>query len=339
VIAEGVQFVVMTATGLAQYNEIKASGDEQATDLARRRLLTQLLVTGALTLLAVKGNIADFRKGRSLYLDLDLGADAMARPMMTEADLIALMRKTPGFAMPEELSRLLARPDISQDLAMRIRADITQALPRGEVASESIQRVLSAMRRGENATQIEQALAELRNANRVTLAGSVAQGGQMHIGVAKGAEVDPGNGQRLTLEHVDEADLLYLGADGKIHPNEVKNTAQGLADKLGKTPKQLENMRRWKADDPGKREIGVVIETDLVWTDVFGSSNAMRRLIDQDIPLHIADRVWSPAKMQEIWDATVAKARELGMYPPKREFFDKMATLDEAERFLGISLR
>jgi hypothetical protein len=66
--ADAAQFIVMSASALHDYNEAMATGDEQARDLALERLVAQLLVTGGMTLLAVKGNIADFRRGRNLYL-------------------------------------------------------------------------------------------------------------------------------------------------------------------------------------------------------------------------------------------------------------------------------
>jgi hypothetical protein len=42
------------------------------------------------------------------------------------------------------------------------------------------------------------------------------------------------------------------------------------------------------------------------------------------------------AKMEELWDKTVAKAKAMNMWPPKQEFFDNMPTLNDAEKFLGI---
>ena len=98
-----VQFVVMAASALEDYREVMATGDEAARDLAGKRLVAQLLVTGGITLLALKGSIADFRRGRNLYLDVDLGREAIARPLLSEAELNALLKR-PGISNPETSS-------------------------------------------------------------------------------------------------------------------------------------------------------------------------------------------------------------------------------------------
>jgi hypothetical protein len=339
-VADAANFIVASYAAMREYREVAASGDGQARDLALRRLVMQLLVTGGMTLLAVKGNIADFRRGQNLYLDLDLGSDAIARPLRSEAELTAMLRTRPGVSNSDELARLLARTDVDEELALRIRADLTQALDNGLLGGESLQRVLSAMRTGAKLENIRQGLAELRHANRVAMAGGPAAGSRMHIGVRKGATVDLGNGRTIKIDYVDEVDLLYLGADNKIHLEEVKHTAQGLVDKLKKKPRQFESMQKWLAADPSGRAIRVGLDTAEGWTDLFGETAAMKKMIAAGVTLDIAGRTWSPTRMQTIWDTTAAKAKSLGMWPkPGTEFFDRMATLDQAEGFLGISLR
>ena len=147
----------------------------------------------------------------------------------------------------------------------------------------------------------------------------MATGSQVHLGVRKGAVVDLGHGRKVTIEDVNQVDLLYLGTDGKLHMDEVKHTAKALRDKLDETPRQLENLGRWRAKDPGNRVVRVAIDTDERWTELF-PTGAMKTMSKAGVPLDIAGRSWSPAKMDEIWAATEAKARQMNMWPPKENY-------------------
>ena len=337
-VADGVTFVVATNEALKEYRRVSENMTGEARDLALRRLAAQLLLSGGMMLMAVKGDIADFRRGRNLYLDVDFGGEQVARPLLAERELLDALRSTPGVANPDELARLLARADVTGDLALRIRADVTQAVSQGLIDPASLQRVVSAMRRGENVDQVRQALAELRSANRVARSGTLAPGSRMHIGWKRSSgPAELADGRRVSIDPVDEADLLFLGRDGKVHLHEVKHRVSALKQKLDAQPQQLENMRTWAAaaDD---RVVQIRVDSEDGWTTGFGRPDVYRALIAADSSLHIAGRVWSPEKMQQIWDATAAKARELNMWPPRQEFFEKMATFAEAEQLLGIAL-
>jgi hypothetical protein len=233
------------------------------------------------------------------------------------------------------------RADIDPQLSMRIRAEVTQGIADGLLDGPSLQRVLSRMRGGANLHTVLENLAELRHANRVAAGGAVAQGSTMHIGVVAGQPVKLSDGRTVKIDPVDEADVVCLGSNGVVHLDEVKNTANALTGKLAKNPDYFKKMLKWQdaggADD--RRKVSVTIESANGWTDVFGRTAALRRLIDAGLPLHIAGRTWTPDKMRESWAATESKARALNMWPPGKDFFDKMATLDDAEKFLGIKLR
>ena len=339
-VSDGITFVLATEEALRQYAEAKARATSD-DDLTLVRLVAHLIANGTIVMLGARGDMADFRRGRNLYLDVDFGSESIARPLHSERELTAALRGMKGVANPDELARLLVRADIDPELSLRIRAEVTQAIADGLLDGPSLQRVLSRMRGGGNLHQVLENLAELRHANRVAAGGTVAEGSTMHIGVEAGAPVKLSDGRTIKIDPVDEADVVWLGSDGVVHLDEVKNTANALTGKLAKNPDYFKKMLEWRdaggADGP--RKVSVTIESESGWTDVFGRTAAMRRLIDAGLPLHIAGRTWPPDKLREIWTATEAKAKALGMWPPGKDFFDKMATLDDAEKFLGITLR
>jgi hypothetical protein len=335
---DGITFVLATDEALRQYTEARARGGD---DLSLVRLAAHMIANGTIVLLGARGDMADIMRGRNLYLDVDFGSQAIARPLQSQRELTNALRGMKGVANPDELARLLTRADIDPELSMRIRAEITQGIADGLLDGPSLQRVLSRMRGGANLHQVLENLAELRHANRVAASGGVAEGSRMHIGVVAGEPVKLSDGRTVKIDPVDEADVIWLGSDGVVHLDEVKNTANALTGKLTKNPDYFKKMLEWRdagaADGP--RRVSVTIESETGWTDVFGRTAAMRKLIDAGLPLQIAGRTWSPEKMRQIWAATEAKARALGMWPPGKDFFDKMATLDDTEKFLGISLR
>ena len=118
--------------------------------------------------------------------------------------------------------------------------------------------------------QFDQVLAELRHANRLIASGVVAQNSLVFVSAKKGREYDLG-GTTTEIDPVHEADILYLGTDGLIHLHEVKNTATALRNKLKKKPKQLQRMLKWRKEEPDKREIRMVIGTEVGWTQVLAT--------------------------------------------------------------------
>ncbi|MGD1842525.1 MAG: DUF4157 domain-containing protein [Thermonemataceae bacterium] len=68
---------VFSADFIHQYTSIE--GNSAQAENARRRLIQQALLTGAFTLLAVRGDLSDIRGGRNLYLDFDAFGNPIAR--------------------------------------------------------------------------------------------------------------------------------------------------------------------------------------------------------------------------------------------------------------------
>ncbi len=55
--------------------------------------------------------------------------------------------------------------------------------------------------------------------------------------------------------YAPEADVLYLGHNGKVHIVEVKNTTNALRQNLSDNPEQLERLQDWLGQYPGNRII------------------------------------------------------------------------------------
>ncbi|NER78023.1 MAG: hypothetical protein F6K42_00245 [Leptolyngbya sp. SIO1D8] len=234
-------------------------------------------------------------------------------------------------------------------MLLRIRADLSAAIEAPNIDAEDIKAVLGDLNRAEigNLSQINEALAELRHANRLNYALRDITS-RIYIGAKQ--QNQPfrlSDDVSVNISPVSEADALYLSS-GTIHLDEVKNTANALRGKLEQTPDQLRNMVRWReaASDGGPpREVGVHIETTERWTDINRplagyprGSYTLQELISQRIPLQIGPYRLSVEKMIELRDAILSKARELGEFPPNDAFFARIRTLEDAERVLEIDL-
>ncbi|HEU5108488.1 MAG TPA: hypothetical protein VFT95_08015, partial [Micromonosporaceae bacterium] len=84
---QAVSFVVTTRQILDEYYKAKAAADQAGSDLALRRLLMHLFLSGGMTLIGAKSDIADMTRGRTLTLGKIDGAD-VALPVRPEADAL-----------------------------------------------------------------------------------------------------------------------------------------------------------------------------------------------------------------------------------------------------------
>ncbi|GAA6617838.1 hypothetical protein [Scytonema sp. NUACC26] len=247
------------------------------------------------------------------------------------------------FANPQHLAELLNRTDISLDLMQQVRVNLSEALNSERFFQDDLQRVISQLNSANSSNRFDEVLAELRYPNRLIRTGEVAVDSGVILGATQGREYVLGS-VRVRTDPVPDVDVLYLGKERLVRIDEVKNTANALREKLNKTPEQLRNMQRWLAEAPTDRKITVVIEQEDNWTDLFairkkGETAALRILIDERVPLTIGSYNLSVSKMNELWNAVLIKSQELKMFPPKSDFFSQIPTLNDAERFLGISLK
>jgi hypothetical protein len=101
------------------------------------------------------------------------------------------------------------------------------------------------------ADKFEQDYAEISNAlARGSDAGFVADG-ELRPGVVipnavKDKTYDLGEGVKVAINPVEEADALYHSPDGRVHLEEVKNTPQAFFEKLRETPEQFQRMIDWR---------------------------------------------------------------------------------------------
>ncbi|MGB0384191.1 MAG: hypothetical protein ACPGWR_05135 [Ardenticatenaceae bacterium] len=257
---------------------------------------------------------------------------------MTDSELKKAFRK--GFANPQHLTDLLKRTDLPQDRLIDVRTNLSQAHSSGQITKEALQRFISQLSKAKSLNQFDQVHAELRHANHLIESGVVAQNSLVFVSAKKGRQYRLGS-TTVKIDPVHEADALYLGTDGLIHLHEVKNTTTALRNKLKKKRKQLDNMLDWREKELDQREIRIVIATEAGWTQLFSHSRherqpVLRTLTKAKIPLTISTHDFTVAQMQKLWDATMSKAKELSMYPPRKEFFDLIPTLDTAKK-VGIS--
>lgn len=261
---------------------------------------------------------------------------------MNDEELRQAVRR--GFANPEHLSELLRRRDLSVDRLKSVRTNLAEAITSAKISSEELQRFISKLSKAKTTDEFDQVLAELRYANRLIASGAVAENSPIFTGAKQGRQYRLGS-TTIKIDPVPEADALYLGTDGLIHLDEVKNTAQALRNKLRKKPKQLERMLDWR-DSGLAREIRIVVATESGWTNLFAVRSekeeaALKILIDEDVPLTIGSYDLSVAKMDELLDAKEKKIIEMikqETWSNWNDFYRQMSTLADTQSFLGITL-
>lgn len=261
---------------------------------------------------------------------------------MTDSELKQAFRK--GFANPQHLTDLLKRTDLAQDRLIAARRNLAQAYNSGKITKEALQRFISQLSKAKSLDQFDQVLAELRHANRLIEFGVVAHNSLVFVSAKKGRQYDLGS-TTVKIDPVHEADALYLGTDGLIHLHEVKNTATALRNKLKKKPKQFERMLRWRKEQPDKREIRMVIGTEVAWTEVLVTRRQeptpLVILTDNHVPLTIGEFNLTLTQMNDLSDAIERKTMVLkkqGRWTGFNDFSRQMPTLLDAEHFLGVSL-
>jgi hypothetical protein len=260
---------------------------------------------------------------------------------MSDKQLIGAVEN--GFANPQHMSELLARTDLSAAQLEKSRDALSVAFRSGKYSPENLQVIISKLKSSAAKDTFDEVLAELSHSNRLVKSGQVAEGTQVVLGAKQGKEYKLGT-QTVKTDPVPEADVLYLGTDGKIHLDEVKNTANALRDKVADSD-QLKRLLEWRAEDPQNRAINFAIESENKWTDLFAPNNGqgavLQQLEAQNIPLTIGSKKLSPEKIGELWDATLAKSKQMqtdGTWKGWKNFYSYMDTLSNTEKFLGISL-
>lgn len=124
--------------------------------------------------------------------------------------------------------------------------------------------------------------------------GNRIQGNEAHIL----KNTSTGASETVRLTPINEADLLYLGNDGKVHVREVKTTARALQKTFDSSPDQLTNLAIWRDHVPEKRDALVVLRSEKEWTALFSSSQSvtdvLTTLVECRIPIQIGSALFSP---------------------------------------------
>ena len=210
--------------------------------------------------------------------------------------------RIPGFGTYADdftghLDNLLTRDDLPAGLANQAARDLLDLQRSGRLAGtahEQANSLANALRElNGDAANARGAAAELRAAVNVIDSGQLAPNSRVAINAT--GEVDLGNGTRVNLGDVPEADLVYQTADGVVHLDEVKTSANVEASKLEHSPQQLDRMLDWRNAAPG-RQVGVRVDTDEGWTGLFGQVDkasgemAIERLANADVPVSVGGR-------------------------------------------------
>lgn len=280
---------------------------------------------------------------RAGFGDLTPEELAKAKQAWDEAKKLVKVEAASVTKYGDSMSKLLARTDLPGDLQNDIIAQVGRAMNNASVDDNAVRAAISSMRRAENPHNVREFLAELRHVNEVASAKSLAKGSKVYSGVKKSMpdgslrQFDLGNGIKVDISPVSEADALYR-AGGKIHLDEVKHTASALVNKLREKPQQLQNLVDWRKAAPD-RTVSIVIESEVKWTNLLGTPDVFKVAIKNKIPLKIGGKVFDPAALKAFHAKIEAKYIDLvvngGMSPRAFMELPEMATLDSAMKFVG----
>jgi hypothetical protein len=159
---------------LAAIDEMEGSDEDRR--LARARLVGQLLMAGTITLMSVKGSLPGIRRGGHLYLDKEPDGTLIARPTMSDTELLQAGQ---ALKSPESVTELLKRGDLPKETLDRLRAGISQALSVGPVEKATLEQLLARLKAAKP-DEVQGLLGELTARSRVgaylgpELAGAIA---------------------------------------------------------------------------------------------------------------------------------------------------------------------
>lgn len=167
--------VAFSAQAADQYNAIAAMPEGEAKTLAQQRLVGMSLLTGAMTIISIRGGMHDIGAGRTLYLDfttLNGVRTPVAYRVMPQADIVAHPRLGTARADAEAF---LARTDLDETTSSRFRGELSIAL---ETAGMTEAEIRSFVRRMSSSASIADArviLTEFRSSRVAVSVGGVSR--------------------------------------------------------------------------------------------------------------------------------------------------------------------
>lgn len=177
-------FMILAADARTQLEAIDSMpGSEEDRKLARARLVGQLLLAGTITLMSVKGSLPSLRRGGHLYLDVEPNGTLIARPTMSDAELL---KAGAGLKSPDDVTELLKRTDLPKETLDRLRAGISQALSVGKLEKGKLEELLAKLKTASGA-DLQNVLTELNARTRVGA----------YLGEAAAASMSPATASQL----------------------------------------------------------------------------------------------------------------------------------------------
>ncbi|MFF9816225.1 hypothetical protein [Streptomyces sp. NPDC014006] len=125
-----------------------------------------------------------------------------------------------------------------------------------------------------DANKLAEARAEVNAVRRA--ADEAAPGTQVDAGVGQSMnrkEADLGDGEKVNLDEIPDADFVYKDRNGTVQVKEVKNA--GSATRKADFANQVERLKKWADKEPG-RKATVEIETMDRWTSIFSEFKPAR---------------------------------------------------------------
>ncbi|WP_344941301.1 hypothetical protein [Actinomadura miaoliensis] len=263
---------------------------------------------------------------------------------LSEAEAARAHHNANRYGVGKQLEDLLAKAESGKlpknEVGQALR-DLEAAMNSGKLHINSYTQQLRQLARATDVKTFRENYAEVLAAKQVIESADLAPGTKVLTHARAGhLSDDLGDGTRIDINPVSQADLLYKTSDGKIHVDEVKHTPNALESKLNDDPRQLRKLRRWKNADPDGREVGYRIPSDERWTGLFhGNPDTMQRVAKSDVPLTIGEHTFSPTELAEFHQKVSRKYVTWRRENPDRpigEFFKQpqMRTIEEALRYV-----
>ncbi|WP_159030578.1 MULTISPECIES: hypothetical protein [Streptomyces] len=164
--------------------------------------------------------------------------------------------------------------EISKKDAADSLDEITDLARRGNVNGDAAAALEGKIANASDANKLAEARAEVNALRRA--ADDAAPGTDVDAGVGgkmNRKEADLGNGEKVNLDEIPDADVVYKDKNGTVHVKEVKNA--GSATRKADFANQVARLKKWASKEPG-RKATVEIETADRWTSVFSEFKPAR---------------------------------------------------------------
>jgi Flp pilus assembly pilin Flp len=214
--------------------------------------------------------------------DADDARQAQQEALDARAEAAKAALRERGSSVPDDqIDGLVNRakdPPEPGEISMKDAADsldeITDLARRGNVNGDAAAALEGKVANASDANKLAQARAEVNAVRRA--ADDAAPGTHVDAGVGgkmNRKEADLGNGEKVNLDEIPDADVVYKDKNGTVHVKEIKNA--GSATRKADFANQVERLKEWASKEP-RRKATVEIETADRWTSVFSEFKPAR---------------------------------------------------------------